>query len=790
MLYNYLKSIIRSLFRNRIYTFFSIISLTLGFLCSIFAYLYISHELSYDEFFENADRIARLESTVSFGTGEFIDYAILASNISLPVQSNSFPHIKQRTRLAALPQLFVQPRGQQRFSEKYGMAADSNFFDIFSFKVVAGNAVDPLAAPNSIVLTRETAQKYFGNANPVGKSITIYDRSYELPLKVSAVMENMPSNSHFKFNYLISESAFEDLYGIRFSETYVLYQYLLLSPGANKKNIETKLTRLWNKAHQKYQGQTKFRLRPLTGIHLHSSARYEIEPNSSIRYVYILAIIAGIILVVSCINFISLFLSESEYRYKGLGIRKILGAGSNQLLTQLFLESVIISFVSFLIALLLLGPVLPLFNALVDKNFVFQDFLSNGIIWKGFIFSGLIGIISAVYPAIVIFTRNRVNVSSAHSVNGEQKGWFQNAIIVTQFAASAILIIGTLVVYSQLNFIQEKNLGFNEQGIITVPNLLGEKADLFKELLSDNKDIESISFSAYIPGVSKSGGTALVKSLSNGKEITANWISTDYNYLEIYGIPVIKGRSFSKKYATDSLGAYMINEAAVKALGLEHPVGKQITAIDTGTVIGVVKNFNYLSLRKQIPPMVFWLNDNMYFHLSIKLANNANIPAALAQIENAWYQVRPDAPFRYSFLQDKISKLYKSERNLGQMILAFAIIAIFVACLGLFSLAAFSMRKRTKEIGIRKVLGATADNILQLFYSKYFKLILIANAIAFPLAYFLSRYWLANFAYKIEISFLPFLLSLAITMFFTLTALSYWALKAAWLNPVDSIRTE
>lgn len=791
MLKNHLKFIFRNLIRNKVYATFSIISLSIGLVCSILIYLFIARELSYDTFFKHSNRIVRLEyvSTSQSGTGQ--KDAISRSSL-FHLNLHSIPEIVERTRMAKLYSVFARSKHTKgKIVVNKGFAADSSFFDVFNFKILEGDTRSPLSQPNSVVLTQKTARKIFGNEDPIGKTFFVYYFQHKIALRVTAVMENVPANSHLDFNFLMDTATFKALTGFSISGITFTWEYFLLSKNANIETVTRKINHLIPKNDAKY---LHYALMPLLNIHLYSHARYEIKPNGSIRSVYFFSLIGSIILLISAINFISLFLSHSAARGKEIGVRKVLGANNGQLSGQLLLESTGMAVLSLPVALALGWLCMPLFNSLTGEVFTLHDLLSFSLIWKALIFAVFVGLLSGMYPALFMPKSSHEKwVKSSSTKDGDSA--FQYSIIVFQFMASALLIAGTLVVWHQLAFMQDKDLGFQKNGIITTSNYLGKKLHTFKEMLSGNPDIEHISASTYIPGTSESGGTELVESVENEDSVTCDWISVDYNFFKTYGIKIVRGRSFSEDFPTDSSKAFIINEAAVKALGLKHPLGTQLSASGkafkrTGKIVGIVKDFNYLSLHKKIPPMLFMIYPPYYLSLSIKLASNKNISGTLDDIKKVSYAVQPNVPFEYSFLDQKFNALYKNDRKAGNSYLAFSIIAILVSCLGLFSLASHSMQKRIKEIGIRKVLGATVPNILNLFYSKYLKLIVAANVLAIPVAWLLLRNWLTNFAFRVRIGVLPFVAAFVITGVFTVIAVSYWALKAAWSNPIDSIRVE
>ncbi|HSH50838.1 MAG TPA: FtsX-like permease family protein, partial [Bacteroidales bacterium] len=486
------------------------------------AYLYVSHETSYDTFFDYSNRIVRIGYSGSSQSGESQTYAILPQYF-LPAQLNSIPEIESHTRLVPLPNLFFTADNKNKIEEKKAFAADSTFFDILNFKILEGNTKTPLSKPNSLVLTQTIAQKFFGPSNAIGKVLEIHYGRHSIPFTVTAVMQDVPSNSHLSFNMLIDSQGYEQLFNKKITGTYTAYEYLLLAKDANIHKIKNELDSIKPDLKNASNYQFRYNLLPITDIHLHSDARAEIKPTSDIRYIYFFFVIAFIILLVSSINYISLFLSHSTGRFKEIGIRKSLGAYNSQLTGQLLLESIFISVLSLSLAFVLAYWALPIFNTLAGESFNYRDLFSINLVWKSVVLATIIGLLTGIYPAWSLTQKQNTSLLSNYSNTDKLNSRFQYTIVVLQFTASIILIISTLVVYKQLSFLDNKDLGFTKDRIITADNSLNGNLSVFRDILSNNPNIKQITASSYVPGTSETGGTGPVKILENGRKVTCNW---------------------------------------------------------------------------------------------------------------------------------------------------------------------------------------------------------------------------------------------------------------------------
>jgi putative ABC transport system permease protein len=789
MFQTYFKTALRNFKKHKLHSVINLVGLCLGLTCALYIFVYVHHELSYESFFTHADQIYRIESRTNFSGKKGTLYANTTQNV-IPRNLKSVPGVKQQTRFAILLKapfsLFIKAN-QKKLAATKVWAADSSFFKIFNFHFIAGNPKTALMHSNGIVLSEQTAQKFFGRHHAIGRSVTLFWRQKKIPLIVRGVV-NVPFNTHLQFHAVTSKTVFKDMFGIPMSKAGLAYNYLELKRGQDPVQIAKEI----KPAIKNGANNTTYRLEPITRIHLHSHARYELSPNSNIRYIYFLIAIAIILLIIAGINFTSLATAQNLQRYKEAGIRKVLGAQKGQLIGQFLVEVIGISLLALLISYIIADLTLPLFNNFAGVAFHFSRFLTPITL---IVFIGgtiLLGILAGLYPALLFSAFQPVKTLKGASPSGKKGATIWKSIVVVQFAVSIIMIICTLTIFRQLRFIQHKDLGFNKNHIITFANFMGSHYKVFESRLKNIKGVKNVTVSSYIPGTSKTSGTALVIVPSQADSFTVDWIATDYNYFKTYGIKLKKGRFFSPRYATDSTKAFVVNEAAVKALHLKHPIGAHIIAfgIRNGTIIGVTQNFNFLSLYQKIPPIVFNMKKIGYWNFSVKLAANINPSTVIGRIKHVWQSLLPNTPFKYQFVDQQFNSLYKTDRQMGRVFGIFAILALFLACLGLFSLSSFMAARKKKEIGIRKVLGASITNILFSFYKKYGILVGIACLIAIPASYiFLSR-WLQNYAYRIGMPAWVFLIAVVATLFIAFSAVSFESVKAALANPVDSLRKE
>ena len=807
MIKSYLLIAIRNMQRYKFISFINLFGLTVGITCCLLISLYIGNELSYDKYNKNADNIYRVERTFrNAETGALsLELGAVAPPIG-PLLQNDFKDIKAIT--SVLPTGTTAVRYKDKiFNEPNVFFIDDNFFKVFDVTVTRGNPTTALREPNSVMLTEEMAKKYFGNEDPIDKVVKL---DQQITCKVTGIYKPLPANAHLHPEVMLSFSTLRDsaVYGERNLQTNwgnnSFYDYLLLPSHYDAHKLEAQFPAFLNR-HVPHEGDkfqpsrwTSLSLRKLTDIHLYSHKDSEIEENGDIKRVYIFSAIALFILLIACINYMNLSTARSALRAKEIGVRKVIGAGKGELVAQFLSESILICAVATLISFFLTWAVLPLINSLVGTSFTIHSLLTPSVLIPLLAVPLVVGILSGIYPALFLSSFQPVKVLKGVLKVGNGNLSFRKVLVITQFAISIILIISTEVVIRQLQYMQNKSLGFNKDQMVTLNNNAGlNKTFLsFKAALLANANVREVARSSRIPsgrlldsqGSQISNGNTMAPSKADIKNVQA-----DEDFIPAYKINIVAGSNFSKPNGMDT-SSFIINEAAVRALGLhsnEDAIGKPFMYGDRkGQIIGVINDFNFESLHQQIIPLVLLTStaQNGYNRISIKVSGN--IPSAIAYIEKTWKTYLPETPFDYTFLDDRFADLYKAERQQQMVFSIFAGIAIFIACLGLFGLSAFTITQRIKEIGIRKVLGASISSIAILISKEFLRLVAIAAVIAFPVAWYAMHNWLQDFAYRISISWRVFVFAAIIAIAIALVTVCFQSIKAALANPVKSLRTE
>lgn len=806
MFYNYLKIATRNLLKYRFISFINLFGLTLGLTCCLLISTYIVNELSYDKYNANADHVYRVERT-------FINPETGAINLKLaaiappagPLLKNDFKEIQQVTRLlqnSPTPFRFEE----KKFNEPNSYFADEHLFDVFNVQVTKGNPKKALVDPYSVMLSEDLAKKYFGGDEPLNKVLRMNN---QFDLKVTGVYKSFPTNAHLHPELMISFNTLNDtaVYGANNLATNwgnnAFFTYILLPQGYNPNKLEAQFPAFLNRHindGDKYKPSqyTNLTLRKLSDIHLYSHMDDEAEENGNITRVYVFSAIALFILLIACINYMNLSTARSVLRAKEIGIRKVVGAQKKELILQFLSESVLICWIASILAILLTRVALPWLNELSHQQLTIASLVKWQLIVPLLLLPFVIGIVSGIYPALFLSSFQPIKVLKGIMKVGGSGLSFRKALVVVQFAISIILIICTTIVFEQLRFMEHKSLGFNKDHVITLANNAGlnDKYESFKTQLLDNPGIKAITRSSRIPsgrlldnmGSQIDRGDSLTPTQADIKFVVA-----DEDFIPTYGVGMIQGRNFSKSYGMDT-SAFLINEAAVKVLGLksaEDAIGKRFQyGAKKGQLVGVFNDFHFESMHQRILPLVLFMPQNIgnFGRISIKVTGS--IPAAIAHIENTWKQFLPDIPFDYSFLDDNFSRLYQSEQRQEGLFTIFSCIAIFIACLGLLGLSAFTISQRIKEIGIRKVLGATVSTIVALLSKDFLKLVLVAGIIAFPVAWFAMNKWLEDFAYRINIPWWVFLFAGLMAALVAFATIGFQAVKAARANPVKNLRTE
>jgi putative ABC transport system permease protein len=795
MLKNYIKIALRNIKKHKGYSFINIAGLAVGMACCIIILLWVQDELSFDRHHENADRIYRITYAEEIG-GAFDHYA-LPPFAAAPAFAAEVPGIKAYTRLWQRTGLINY--AEKNFDERNIFYVDKDFFDIFSHEFIEGNPATALENPSSIILTRDMAQKIFGNKDALGETLTL---SANGDLKVTGVVENVPRNSHFHFNYLVSINTIQGRRAEYLDAWLIIigWSYLLLEENVDAKMVEEKLASIVEKytgADAKKYGQKFFYyLQPLTDIHLKSNLEGEIEGNGDIRYVYVFSLIAVFILLIACINFMNLSTARSAKRGKEVGLRKVLGAYKKRLVVQFLTESIGFAFVGLILAINLVWFLIPAFNNLTGKEIAMSSLFSLAVVLSLFILVIFSGIAAGSYPAFYLSSFQPIDTIRQKLQRGSGRAGLRNALVILQFTISVVLIISTFVVLKQLNYMKDQKLGFKKEQVLAL-NIRGqglaEQFEAFKNELKKNVNIQEVSYSNGIPGSTETILTVFQEGKLENVTHTFNYIFSDYDFLKTYEIELVQGRDFSKEFGSDNEGAYLINETAVAKLGWgEDTLGKKIgfSREVMRPIVGIVKDFHYRSLKEVIGPLAIFLRPAQVSYSSIKMSTK-NISATLSFIEKTWNTFEKERSFEYFFVDENFDALYHSEERLSQIITFFAFIAIFVACLGLFGLASFTAEQKTKEIGIRKVLGASVSSIVFQLSRNFIKWVLVANVIAWPLTYFvLKNYWLSHFPFRISLNLLTFATAGLMALCIALVTVSFQSIKAALANPVDSIRYE
>ncbi|MBS1620941.1 MAG: ABC transporter permease [Bacteroidetes bacterium] len=798
MFKHYFKTAVRNLGKSKVFSFINILGLTIGLTCCILMVLYIRHELSYDDFQKKGDRITRVIMEYSMG-GSVMSGNFTSTKVA-PAFKKNFPEVEQAVRMTNSNRIIHYD--DKLFDEKSFMYADSTFFDIFSFKLLKGNPQYALSGPNVVVVTQSTSKKYFGNDDPVGKIIKV--GSDETPYQVTGVIEDCPSNSQIKYDMLASFSSL----GETQEETYWnanFTTYLLLKDKKDIASLQAKIPAFMKKemaAVLSGNDYVTFNLEPFRSIHLHSP--YEgFEPNSSITYIYIIGIVALLILAIACFTYVNLSTARSMERAKEVGIRKVSGAHKKQIFWQFIGESMILSVISLLLSFGLAALLLPSFNQLADRQLDLYSMFSPFIIGLAILIIICISLFAGSYPALILSGFQPVKVLKGAFKNTGSGLLLRKTLIVFQFAISAFLIVATFIIQNQLHFIQNKDLGFDREHIVVLPldQKMRDNLNTIKTEFKTNPDVLSLAKASNEPINIISGFNMRRADQADKENISVNANVVDEDFIKTIGAKIIEGTDFTLQDSKDVLDAkeddkvtyhFILNESAAKALGWtpEEAIGKKMYLGDQrpGLVKAVVKDFNFSSFHDPIKPLVLF-NEGWGGNLLVKLSGK-HLPQTLAFLESKWKELVPQRPFEYRFLDDDYNKLYQSEIRLGKVLNIFATIAILLAALGLFGLSAYTIQQRTKEIGIRKVLGASVPNVITLLSKDFLTLVIIASLIAFPIAWWAMNKWLEDFVYRVSIGWWIFLISGIIAVVISLLTVSFLAVKAAVANPVKSLRTE
>ena len=806
MFKNYFKIAIRNFLRYKGYTMLNLLGLAIGIASSLLILAYVTDELSYDGFHKDADRIYRVQYD-SYSTVGDHQYSCATAFPGVgPDMKKTFPEVEAFARLYLRYGGGVVGYEDKHFHENNVFNVDQSFFDIFSYELLEGDRSKVLENPNTAVIEEETAKKYFGDEDPIGKRIKFgTNEDYE----ITGIMRS-PENSHLKFTLLLS---YKTLYqwGDDMEETletnwgwYDFYNYIRLVPGVDYKELEAKFPAFiqdHDPEDETYADRTKFSLQPLQDIHLESDLIQEARVNGNGTWVYILTFVALFILVVAWVNYINLATARALQRALEVGIRKVVGARRFQLIRQFIFESVLLNFIAAGLSLLLLELAIPYFNQMTGKE-IGLSILSSGNFWLGLTGLFLLGaFLSGLYPAFVLSSFKPVSVLKGRFSHSKSGSSLRKVLVVIQFVFSAALIACTIIVYQQIEFMRNQNLGIDINqtvvvhgpGVIANDSIYSASLSTFKQELVNHTGINQVAASTEVPGnlIYWTNGARNADDPEAPRVILYK-VGIDYDFLNAFGNEMLAGRNFSKEYGTDK-DAIILNEHAVQKLALgtpEEAVDKFVrSGGDSLRVIGVIANYHQEGLKQNFRTIGFMLRPDASSYYSLKINSN-NIGETLSFVEREYNQAFPENPFNYFFLDEFFDKQYKAEKDFGNVFSFFATLAILVACLGLVGLSAFSANRRTKEVGIRKVLGSSIGNIFLLLSKDFLQLVLIANIIAIPLIVIGMNDWLEGFAFRIQLSWVVFFASAALTLLIALTTVSFQAYRAARANPVKALRSE
>jgi putative ABC transport system permease protein len=810
MLKNYLLTTWRNLSRNKLFSGINLLGLAIGLACFLLIALYVLDELGYDRFNQSADRIYRVTVDAHWGGADL--HMAQTPDMMGPVMKREFPGVEEYTRIYNYPATYFFQKGSQYLPETSGAYVDSTFFNVFTLPAVDGNPKTALTGPKSLVITESFAKKYFNTPFVAGRTLEMRGEKGPVPYTIGAVIKDIPANSHFHYDFLRSMKDLD--YPWNQPGNHNFFTYVLLKKGATAKTVERNFDAYFVKYvlpalksfhintvedWHKSGSNLNYFLDALTDIHLDSHRIEELEPNGNRQYVYIFSIVAVFILLIACVNFMNLTTARSAGRAKEVGIRKVLGTSRRQLIRQFLTESIALVTLSLVVALGLASLGLPLFNTLAAKHIPLSHLFSPTILAALVILPLLVGGFAGSYPAFFLSAFRPVEVLKGKLKTGAGGEKLRSALVIFQFTTSIILMVGTLVIYRQLSYMRNRDLGFNKEQVLIVDGVdaLGNQIHAFKREVSQTPDVQSGTITSFLP-VAHAGRNVnnVFKGPVANAETTFNtqWWCVDYDYLQTMGMTLVKGRNYDAARRIDSQ-AVIINETVAAMLGPGDPLTKNIYRADNNDsliahpIIGVVKNFNFESMHQSIGPLilhVLWPDQSaVAFRINTK-----NLPATIDRIKNTWQSMNPGTPFNYRFMDQSFNEMYKADEQVGKIALTFAFLALLIGCMGIFGLAAYIAERRTKEIGIRKVLGASTRGILGLLSAEFTRLVIISFVIATPLAAWTMHRWLQDFAYRTTLPWWLFALAGGATFAIAIITVSAQSLKAAMVKPALSLRAE
>ncbi len=798
MLKNLFKIALRNIFKDKTYSAINILGLTIGITCSMFLFLYILDELSYDRYHKNADNIYRVVSNIREPDNAFT-WAVAQIPLAEELRDN-YPEVENAVRFFSMSRNLYK-NGELQFYEDDFYLADSTVFDMFTYDFVKGDAATALDLPFTMVLTEKMAKKYFGEADPINQSI---QNQQNEEFKITGVIKDVPHNSHFRFDALVSRNTRPQNQGNWGG--FGVFTYIQLPAGYDLSNMYTRLDTIVkqkvNPIFAQYGISVKYELQKITDIHLHSKIQDEAEAGGDISYIYIFGAVAGFMLIIACINYMNLATARSANRAKEVGIRKVMGSQRAQLIYQFITESVVIALIALVVSLILIYLLLSTFNSLSNKEIPYSYILQTPVILSLLGVVLFAGIVGGSYPAFYLSGFNPVSVLKGKLAAKGGSVLFRKALVVTQFAISIFMLISTLIVFDQLEFLRNKDLGFDKKQVIRIDlsgRELQQKSKALVDKIKQNKDVELVGMADSSPG--EGIGKLLIKVEDNDGKLADKGVdlfSADYDFVKTLGMEIAQGRDFSRDIISDTTFAVLVNEAMVTRMAWTNPIGKKFIFQGGGPnnpdiekhVVGVVKDYHQNSLYDVIEPLMIVLDDNQNY--VFVRTQEGDVRESIKSLEKVWKEVNPNHPFEYQFLDQDFDSQYTADEKRSQIFTVFSGLTIAIACLGLLGLAAFTTEQRTKEIGVRKVIGATVNSLVMLVSKEFFLLVGMGMILAFPAAWYFTSSWLQNFAYRIELDgeWLTFITSALLALMITMITVGFHVIKSAMANPVNSLRDE
>lgn len=797
MIRNYFKIAFRNLWKHKVFSFINITGLAVGMTACFLIFLYVNFELSYDSFHKKGDRIYRLVCGAKTPT-ETMDYGV-ASWAMAPNIQQEFPEVASFVRVS-FTSLLVR-KDELKFQEDKVLRADSSFFQVFDFNLLSGDARTALKRPFSIVLSESAAKKYFGNEDPLGQTLTLPRNDTVAFATITGVMQDMPENSQIKTDILISLSTYTQVLSPEFDEQWMVFDatsYLLLKPGAEAAKLEAKFpgfldNKIGGEMKDSQQYLTLF-LEPLEEVYLHSTRQGAVE-TGNIQHVVTFSIIAGFILLIACFNFVNLTTARAAERAKEVGVRKVVGAVKKHLTLQFIGESVLLCLMAFVVAIIFSALLIPVFNHLAGKTITPGIFASGSPVLILLLAAIGIGLLAGSYPAWVLSSFRPVTVLKGRFTTGAKGILLRKGLVVTQFAISLALIAATIIVYRQLGYMRSQDLGFQKDQMMVIDTHWDRAGEALKRSIEGLAGVNAVAFSSAVPGgVNPLAYSEIENNQGYMQAASVDLYFVDFDFIDEYQMKMAAGRPFSNQFSADSSEAMIVNETAVKKFGYSSPdqiIGKDFKQWGReGKIIGVVKDFHFTSLRQDIRPLTMRIDGPDNWNLLSVNVRASDLPSTIAFIEKAWNRIVPNRPFSYSFLDESFGRQYRSEERFGNLFSYFAVLAILISCLGLLGLASYSILQRTKEIGIRKVMGASVINVVTLLSKDFVLLVGIAVLIATPVAWYGMNTWLEKFAYRINVEWWVFALAGSLVLMVALLTISFQSVKTALTNPVKSLRSE